>query len=100
MVLRDFFCKKVFFLQVDIVLTCFQSEKSQNKLDLMQSCLLKRFTKLVQINLRESKAKNSHLSNFPFSFCLNLYQSSILHIVKTFRIKTFKKSNKNCHESM
>ena len=85
---------KVFFLQVAIVITCFQSEKSQNKLDLMQSFLLKRFTKLVKINLRGSKARTSHLSNFPFSFCLKLYQSTILHLVQTFRIKTLKKSIK------
>ena len=37
----------------------------------------------------------SHLSNFLFLFCLNLYQSTILHLVKTFRIKSFKKSIKN-----
>ena len=64
------------------------------KLYLTQSFLLKRFTKPVKINLRGSKAKNSYLSNFPFSFCLNLYQSTILHLVKTFRVKTFKKSFK------
>ena len=46
------FLDKIFFLQVAIVLTCFQSKKSQNKLDLMQSVLLKRFTKPVEINLR------------------------------------------------
>ena len=66
----------------------------------MQSFVLKRFTKPVKINFRGSKAKKSHLSHFPFSFCLNLYQSTILHLVKTCRIKTFKKSIKNCHESM
>ena len=82
------------FAGIAIVLTCFQSEKSQNKLDLMQSVLLKRFTKLVTINLRGSKAKKPHLSYFPFSFCLNLYQNTIFHLVKTFRIKTFKKSIK------
>ena len=49
----------------------------------MQSFLLKRFTTPVKITLRGSKAKKSHLSNFPFSFCLNLYQSTILHLVKT-----------------
>ena len=99
--LRNFLDEKVFFLQVAIVLTCFLSEKSQNKLDLMQHRLLKRFTKLVKIHLRGSKAEKSHLSNFPFSFCLNLYQRTILHRVKTFRIKTFKKSieiaTKACH---
>ena len=68
MVLRNFLDNFFFFLQVAIVLTCFQSEKSQNKFDLMQNVLLKRLTKLVNINLRGSKAKKSHLSNFPFSF--------------------------------
>ena len=72
----------------------FPIPKSQNRFDLMRSFLLKRFTKLVKINLRRSKAKHSHLSNFPFSFCLNLYQLNILHFVKPFRIKTFKKSIK------
>ena len=89
MVLRNFLDEKLFFLQVAVVLTCFQSEKSQNELDLMKNILLKRFTKLVKINFRGSKPKTSHLSNFPFSFCLNLYQSTILQLVKTFRIKTF-----------
>ena len=69
--------KKVFFLQVAISLTCFQSEKTQTKLDLIQSFLLERFTKLVYLNFRGSKAKKSHLGNFPFSFYLNLYQSTI-----------------------
>ena len=45
-----FVMKRFSFLQVAIVLTCFQSGKSQNKLDLMQNFLLKRFTKLVKIN--------------------------------------------------
>ena len=92
MVLKNFLDEKVFFLQVAIVLTCFQSEKSQNRLKLMQSLLLKRFTKLVNIHFRGSKAKQSHLSNFPFLFCLNLYQSIIFHLVKTFRINTFQKN--------
>ena len=97
MVSTNFLDEKVFVLQVAIVLTCFQTEKSQNKLNLMQNFLLKRFTKLVTINVRWSTAKKSHLSHFSFSFCLYLYQSTILHLVKTFRIKTFKKSIKNCH---
>ena len=92
MVIRNFRDENVSFLHVAIVLTCFTPEKSQNNLDLMQSVLQKRFTKLTKINLRGSKAKKSHFSNFPFSFCLNLYQNTILHVVKTFRIKTFKKS--------
>ena len=67
----------------------FQSEKSQNKLDLMQSFLLTPFTKLVKINLRGSKAKQSHMSNSPFSFCMNQCQNTILHLVKTVCIKIF-----------
>ena len=95
MVLRNFLDEKVFFSHVAIVLTCFQSEKSQNKLDSMQSVLLKRFTKLVKMNFKREQSKNmSRLSNFELLFCLNIYQSTILHLVKTFRIKTFKKSIK------
>ena len=61
----------------------------------MQSILLKRFTKLVKRNFkREQSKQQSRLSNFEFSFCLNRYQSTILHLFKTFRIKTFKKSIK------
>ena len=67
MILRNFLDEKVFFLQVAIVLACFPSEKSQNKLDLMHSFLLKHFTKLVKMNLRRNKAKKSHRSNFSFS---------------------------------
>ena len=50
MVIRNFLDEKVFFLHVAIILTCFQSEKTQNKLDLMQSFLLNRFTKRVKMN--------------------------------------------------
>ena len=81
-------------MHVAIVLTCLQPEKLQIKLCLIQRFLLKRFTKLVKINLRGSKAKKSHLSNFPFSFCLNLYQNTILHVVKTFRINILRKALK------
>ena len=94
MVLRKFLEEKLFFLQVAIVRTCFQSEKSQNNLDWMQNVLLKRFTKLVKVNFWGSKAKKSHLSSLTFSFFLNLYQSTNLHLVKTFRMKTFEKSIK------
>ena len=95
MVLRNFLDDKVFFLHVTIVLTCFQSEKSQNKPDLMQNFLLHRFTKLVKMNFkREQSKKKVRLSNFEFSLFLNLYQSTILHLDKTFRIETFKKSIK------
>ena len=68
----------------------------------MQSFLLTPFTKLVKIDFRGSnlKAKQSHMSNFPFSFCMNQYQNTILHLVKTVCIKIFKKSIKNSHKSM
>ena len=62
MVLRNFLDEKVFFLHVAIVLTCFQSEKSQNKLDSFHSGLLKLFTKLVKINFKREQSKNSHTS--------------------------------------
>ena len=62
MVLRNYLDAKVFFQHVAIVLTCFQSEKSQYKLDLMQSFLLKRFTKLVKMNFKREQSKNSHAS--------------------------------------
>ena len=98
---QEFSWGKGIFLQEAIVLACFQSEKkTQNKLDLMQSFLLRRFTKPVEIHLRGSKAKKSHLSNFPFSFYLNLYQDTNLSLVKTWRIKTFNKNIKYYQESM
>ena len=62
MVLRNFLDEKVFFYHVAIVLTCFQSEKSQNELDLMQIFLLKRFIKLVKMNFKREQSKNSHAS--------------------------------------
>ena len=92
MFLRNFLDEKVFFLQVAIVLTCCQSGKSQNKFDLVQNFLMKRFTKFVKINFWGSKTKKSHLSNFTSSFYLNLYRSTILHLIKTFCNKTLKKS--------
>ena len=57
---KEFYLWKGFFLHVAIVLTCFQSEKSQNKLDSMQSVLLKRFTKLLKMNFKREQSKNSH----------------------------------------
>ena len=60
MVLRNFLDEKVLFLHVATVLTCFHFEKSQNKLDSMQSVLLKRFTKLVKMNFKKEQSKNSH----------------------------------------
>ena len=62
MVLRNFRDEKVFFLHVAIVLTCFQVEKSQNKLDSMQRVLLTRFTKLVKMNFKREQSKNGHAS--------------------------------------
>ena len=62
MVSMHFLDEKVFFSYVAIVLTCFQSEKSQNKLDSMQSVLLKRFTKFVKMNFKREQSKNSHAS--------------------------------------
>ena len=62
MVSGNFLDEKVFFLHEAIVPTCFQSEKSQNKLDLMHSFLLKRFTKLVKMNFKMEQSKNSHAS--------------------------------------
>ena len=50
--------KRFSFWQVVIFLTCFQSEKSQNKLDLLQGFWMKRFTKLAKINSRGSKAES------------------------------------------
>ena len=66
----------------------------------MQSFFLTHFTKLVQINFRGSKAKQSQMSNFPFSVCMNQYQNTILHLVKTVCIKILRKSINNCHKSM
>ena len=66
----------------------------------MQNVFLKRFTKLEKNEFQEgAKQKQSRLSNFEFSLCRNLYQSTILHLVKTFRIKTFKKSIKIATEA-
>ena len=62
MVSRNFLDENVFFLNVVVVLTCSQSEKSQNKLDLMQSFLLKRFTKHVKMYFKREKSKKSHAS--------------------------------------
>ena len=75
--LKEFSWCKGFLFASSIVLTCFQFEKSQNKLDLIQNFLLKRFTKLVMMNIWGSEAKTSHRSNFPFLFYLNLYQNTI-----------------------
>ena len=58
--LRNFLDEMVFFLHAAIGLTCFQSEKSQNKLDSMQSVLLKRFINLVKMNFKREHCKNSH----------------------------------------
>ena len=73
MVWRNFLDEKVFFLQGAIVLKCFQSEKSQNKLDLMERFLLKRFTKPVKINVSWSRAKShtSVISHSHFAWICN-----------------------------
>ena len=102
MVSRNFHGEKLFFLQVVIVLTCFQSEKSQNKLDLVLSVLLKCFTIPAKIlNLRGSKAKTSHLSIFHSHFaciCTKalLYILSRLSASKLLR-KTLKITTQACN---
>ena len=94
MVLRNVLDEKVFFLQISIVLTCFQSEKSQNKLDLTQNFLLKRLTKLVKINVRGAKQK-SHNSVIFHSHFAWIFTKALFYILsRLFRIKTFKKSIK------
>ena len=76
--LKGFLDEKVFLFAGSYRYYLFSiQKKSQNKLDLMQSYLLKRFTKLVNLNFRGCEAKKSHLSHFPFSFYLNLNQSTI-----------------------
>ena len=55
--------------------------------------LLKRFTKL-HINFRVSKPKKSHLSEFPFSFCPNLYQSTFYNVSSLSASKRFGKAMK------
>ena len=62
MVLRNILDEKVFFTHVAIVLTCFQSEKSQNKLDLMQNFMLKCLQKLLNINFMREQSIKSHAS--------------------------------------
>ena len=95
MVLRNFLHEKVFFLRVAIVLTCFQSEKSQNKLDLMQNFVLKCLPKLVKINFKREQSKKGHASvifnsHFARSFTKALfYILSRLSTSKLFR-KAFK----------
>ena len=91
MVLRNFLDEKVFFLHVGIVLTCFQSEKSQNKVDSMLIVLLKRFTRLVKMNFKREQSKNSHAlvilnSHFAWIFTKALfYISSRLSASKLLR---------------
>ena len=69
MVLRNVLDEEVFFLHVANVLTCFQVEKSQNKLDSMQSVLLTRCTKLVKMNFKREQSKNGHASVILNSHC-------------------------------
>ena len=81
MVLRNFIDEKVFFLHVAIVLTCFQSEKSQNKLDSMQSVLLKRFTKLVKMNFKREQNKISHASVILSSHFAWIFTKALFYIL-------------------
>ena len=77
----NFLDEKVFFLHVAIVLTCFQSENSQNKLDFMHSFLLKRFIKLVKMNFKKEQREKSHASvilNSHFAWILTKVLFSIL----------------------
>ena len=62
MVLRNCIDEKVFFLQVAIVLTRFQYEKSQNKLDSMQSVFAETLYKTCKLNFKREQSKNSHAS--------------------------------------
>ena len=89
MVFRNTLDKKCFFLHVAVVFTCFQSEKSQNSLDLMHRLLMKRFKRRVKINWKGRIPNKSHLSDFPSSFCLNLHQSIILYFFQNFPHKNF-----------
>ena len=61
-VLRNFLDEKVFFLHETIDLTCFQSEKSQNKLDLIHDFVLKCSPNLVKINFKREQSIKSHAS--------------------------------------
>ena len=81
MVLRNFLDEKVFFLHVAIVLTCFSFEKSQNKLDLMHSSLLKRFTKLVKMNFKRKQSKNSHASVILKSHFAWIFTKTLFYIL-------------------
>ena len=82
MVLRNFLDeKKVFFLHVAIVLTCFQSEKSQNKLDSMQSVLLKRLTKLVKMNFKREQSNNCHDSVILNSHFAWIFTKALFYIL-------------------
>ena len=82
MVLRNFLDENVFFLHVTIVLTCFKSKKSQNKLDLMQSFLLDRFTKLVKMNFKREQSKKSHASVILNSHFSWIFTKALFYILK------------------
>ena len=95
MVSRNSLDEKVFFLHEAIVLTCFQSKKSQNKLDSMQSVLMKRFKKLEKMNFKREQSKNSHTSVILNSHFAWIFTKALFYILsKTFHIKTFKESIK------
>ena len=101
MILRNFLDEKVLFLQVAIILTYFQSEKSQHKLDLMQSVLLKRFTKRLKVlNFWGSKAKKSYISNFPLLFLPESVPKHYFATCQDFLHLNFEEKHLNCLESM
>ena len=91
----NFLDEKIFFLQVAIVLTYFQSEKSQNKFDMMQSFLLKRFTKLVKINFRGIKAKKSQTTVIVHSYFALICTKALFYILsRLFASKLLRKAIK------
>ena len=94
MVLRNFLDEKVFLLHVTIILICFQSEKSQNKLDSMQSILLKRFTKLVKMNVKREQSKNSHASVILNSQFAWIFTKALFYILSRLSASKLKKSIK------
>ena len=100
MVLRNVLDKKVFFLHVAIVITDFQSEKLQNKLDSMQSVLLKRFTKLVKMNLKREQSKSSHASVILNSHFAWIFTKALFYILSTLSASKRLRKALNCHEKM
>ena len=62
----------------------FQSEKSQNKLNLMQSFLLKRFTKFVKMNFKREQSKNCHASVILNSHFAWIFTKALFYILSRF----------------